>query len=118
MSFSRDIKKEILDNGFEDKQTGLSFLCGLIYSSAEYEVEESKVKNFVIPTDIEFLAEGIKSVLKRLYNREDVEIKDTFKISRREYFNVSIPSALNNSINPIFSFLFNFIFFIFVYSFY
>ena len=94
MSFSRDIKKEILENGFEDKERALSFLCGLIYSSAEYEVVGEEVKDFVIPTDIDFLVDGIKVVLKKLYNRDDVQIKDTFKISRREYFNVSFSNDL------------------------
>lgn len=94
MSFSRDIKKEILENGFEDKERALSFLCGLIYSSAEYEVVGEEVQNFVIPTDIDFLVDGIKVVLKKLYNRDDVQIKDTFKISRREYFNVSFSNDL------------------------
>lgn len=92
MSFSKDIKKEVLDNGFNSKECALAFLCGLVYSSAEYEVADNKVKNFVIPTDVEFLIDGVKGVVKHLYNREDLSLSEAFKISQRQYYNIEIPS--------------------------
>ena len=62
MSFSKDVKKEVLNNGFTSKERALAFLCGLIYSSAEYEVVDNEIKNFVIPTDIDFLLDYIKEL--------------------------------------------------------
>lgn len=94
MSFSKDIKKEILDNGFNQKENALAFLCGLIFSSAEYEVLGDIVKDFVIPTDVDFLIDGLKAIAKFLYNRDDIELKDTFKISQRQYYNIAFPSDL------------------------
>ncbi|MBQ9786042.1 MAG: DNA-binding protein WhiA [Clostridia bacterium] len=94
MSFSKDIKKEILDNGFNSKEHALAFLCGLIYSSAEYEVAEDKIKNFVIPTDVDFLIDGVKAVSKMLFNRNDLSISEAFKIIQRQYYNIEVPSDL------------------------
>ena len=48
MSFSKEVKKEILDNGFNKKEHAVAFLCGLIYSSAEYELKGDSVENFFI----------------------------------------------------------------------
>ena len=94
MSFSKDIKKEILSNGFKGRCSGLAFLCGLIYSSAEYEVEENIVKNFVIPTDLDFLIDYLKNITKELYGRDDLNLSSTFKISTTQYYNIAFPSDL------------------------
>ena len=68
MSFSKDVKKEVLNNGFEGNQRALAFLCGLVYSSAEYEVVGNQIKNFVIPTDVDFLVDGVNLACKILYS--------------------------------------------------
>lgn len=94
MSFSKDIKKEIVDNGFKEKDSALAFLCGLVFSSAEYEVVGNEIKDFVIPTDVDFLIDGLKNVVKFLYNKEDIYLKDTFKISQRQYYNIAIANDL------------------------
>ena len=98
MSFSKDIKREVLDNGFSSKENALAFLCGLIYSSAEYEVSGNNIKNFVIPTDVEFLIDGVKMATKMLFNCEDVTIENSFKINQRQYYNICIESALAKKI--------------------
>lgn len=98
MSFSKDIKKEILDNGFTSKECRLAFLCGLIYSSAEYEVVENNVKNFVIPTDVDFLIDAIKEIVKKDYGNYELTQELAFKINQRQYFNVCFPDELANKI--------------------
>ena len=48
MSFSKDVKKEILDNKFASREQCLAFLCGLLYSSAEYEINDNNIEKFII----------------------------------------------------------------------
>ena len=94
MSFSKEVKKEVLDNGFNSKECALAFLCGLIYSSAEYEVVGNEVINFVIPTDVKFLIDGVKVAINLLFGREDITQKEAFKINQRQYFNICFPNDL------------------------
>lgn len=98
MSFSKDVKKEILNNGFISKAHTLAFLCGLVYSSAEYEVVGSEIKNFVIPTDIDFLLEPLKDICKTMYGQNDLAIKEAFKIGKTQYYNIEFNSALAKQI--------------------
>jgi len=94
MSFSKDIKKEVLNNGFNSKERALAFLCGLIYSSAEYEVEDNKVKDMVISTDVDFLIDGVKEAVNLIFNRSDLTMENAFKINQRQYYNICIPNDL------------------------
>lgn len=94
MSFSKDVKKEVLNNGFEGNQRALAFLCGLVYSSAEYEVVENQIKNFVIPTDVDFLVDGVNLACKILYNQQDASISPAFKIGKTQYYNICLPEEL------------------------
>ena len=98
MSFSKDVKKEVLDNGFNSKEHALAFLCGLIYSSAEYEVRDNEILNFVIPTDVDFLIDGVKQATKILFNNEDITMQDAFKINQRQYFNICLNGDLAKKI--------------------
>lgn len=98
MSFSKDVKREILNNGFESKESSLAFLCGLVYSSAEYEVVDNEIKNFVIPTDIDFLLDSLKEITKKLYNNDELSIEPAFKIGRTQYYNIAFPSEIAKQI--------------------
>lgn len=94
MSFSKEIKKEILQNGFSSKDNCLAFLCGLIYSSAEYEVLGGEVKNFSISTDIDFLFDAVKHAINYLYNKDGVLMEDAFKINKTQYYSVKIEDEI------------------------
>ena len=98
MSFSKDVKIEILDNGFSSKENALAFLCGLIYSSAEYEVKGDEVLNFEIPTDVELLINGVKGAMQMLYGNDDLTLEDAFKINQRQYYKICIPNGLAKQI--------------------
>ncbi len=98
MSFSKEIKREILNNGFSSKESNLAFLCGLIYSSAEYDVCGDEVKNFTIPTDIEFLIGPINQVLQKLYETDGAKIEEAFKINKTQYYNIIINDQLAKQI--------------------
>jgi len=94
MSFSKDIKKEILENGFKGNASCLAFLCGLIYSSAEYEVNGIEVKNFVIPTDINFILEPLQIIIDHLYQGYKLTLEPAYKINNKQYYNVIFPNEL------------------------
>lgn len=94
MGFSKDVKKEILDNKFNSKEHALAFLCGLCYSSAEFEVVENEVQNFMITTEIDFLYEPLKEILGFLFNKNDIQIGEIFKIGYVQYYKISLPNDL------------------------
>lgn len=94
MSFSKDTKKEILENGFKSKEHCLAFLCGLVYSSAEYEVVEDSVKNFHIFTDLNFLCDYLKSATQMLYNKDEINVKPCYKISNMQYYDIEVQDEL------------------------
>lgn len=98
MSFSKDIKKEILDNGFQGKSHCLAFLCGLIYSSAEYEVNGKEVLNFVIPTDVDFILEPMQNAINMLYKNYTLTLEEAYKINNTQYYNVCFPNELAKKI--------------------
>ena len=94
MSFSKDIKKEILENGFQGKSHCLAFLCGLIYSSAEYEVNGKEITNFVIPTDVNFILEPIQNAINMLYSNYTLTLENAYKINNTQYYNICFPNEL------------------------
>lgn len=94
MSFSKDVKKEILDNGFLSRERCLAFLCGLIYSSAEYEVSGANVSNFSIVTDIDYLYNSLKSATKMLFNTEEITMEFAYKISTTNYYRIKFSNEL------------------------
>ena len=98
MSFSKDVKMEILNNGFSSKENALAFLCGLIYSSAEYEVNGDEVLNFEIPTDVEALIDGVKSATQMIYGYNNLVLEEAFKINQRQYYKICIPNEMAKNI--------------------
>ena len=98
MSFSKEIKKEILHNDFKSNSHLLSFLYGLFFSSAEFEVEDNNVKNFIIITDLNFLADFLKNFLKRLYNSSNIICVPCYKISDMQYYKIQIEDNLAKQI--------------------
>lgn len=94
MSFSKDVKREILNNGFKSAQKALAFLCGLIYSSATYQIKNDDVCNFFITTDVDFLFDYLKEVVQDLYKNGNLTIAERFKIGRANYYRISFESNL------------------------
>ena len=98
MSFSKEVKKEILDNGFSSVTRALAFLCGLVYSSVEYEVEDGHICNFYISTDIDFLIDYLKQITKKLYGSEELTIEEYFKIGQTKYYKIIFENNLAEKI--------------------
>lgn len=88
MGFSKDVKLEILNSDFSDKQKSLAFLCGLIYSSAEYEVNDNKVEHLFISTDLVELFDCLKNILQDVYNNNNISLVESFKISTTQYYQI------------------------------
>lgn len=98
MSFSKEVKQEILDNGFNSETRARSFLCGLIYSSVEYEVNDNNISNFFISTDLDFLIDYIKQITNSLYSRQDLSLENHFKIGKTPYYKIVFPNDLAEKI--------------------
>lgn len=92
MSFSKDIKKEIIANDLISKKQVLAFLCGLNFSSAKYELKDDRVQNYRITTDFEELRDYLDKLINYLYADCvcKVELSPAFKIGKTPYFDITI----------------------------
>ena len=95
MSFSKEIKKEIMSNDLSSKEQALAFLCGLNFSSAEYLLNDKKIEGYKITTDFEELKDYIQTLLAYVYgdNQAKVEILPAFNIGRTPYFYITLDNA-------------------------
>lgn len=98
MSFSKEVKKEILDNGFASPFMALAFLCGLFYSSAHFEINVNSISGCHITTDTDFLVDYLKQTTKKLYNNDEITIEPDFKIGQTEYYKISFANDLARQI--------------------
>ena len=98
MSFSKEIKLEILENGFKTDKQCLAFLCGLFYSSAEFEVNDNTVNNFHIITDLTFLEKYLNSICLKLYGSSNIKCEPTYKISSMQYYDIIVENSLAQKI--------------------
>ena len=93
MSFSKEIKREIMLNALSSKEQALAFLCGLNFSSAEYILQANNICDYKITTDIEELELYIKNLIEYIYDSQDnfyTQILPAFKIGKTPYFYITI----------------------------
>ena len=89
MSFSRQSKEEILKAKFEDENSALSFLSGLIHSCGQIEKKNNKI--FIkIVSDVERLFDYCQEIIKRLYGDDiKAEISDNYNINKNTYYEIA-----------------------------
>ncbi len=93
MSFSREIKDEIMSQPIEDDGC-LSFLCGLVMSIGK--LIDGKIQ---LVTDIYELFDYTNKILKRLYGQNaEITIFESSTINKTEYYNIDFDQALTQKI--------------------
>lgn len=93
MSFSREIKDEIMSKDIEDDGC-LSFLCGLIMSVGK--IVDGKIQ---LLTDIYELYDFTNKILKRLYGtNSSISIVESSTINKTEYYNIDFDKNLSQKI--------------------
>lgn len=93
MSFSREIKDEIMSQQIEDDGC-LSFLCGLIMSVGK--IIDGQIQ---IVTDIYELYDFTNVILKRLYGQNaNITIAESSTINKTEYYNIDFNKSLSEKI--------------------
>lgn len=93
MSFSKDVKKEVLDNGFASANLALAFLCGLFDASSHFKIEGNDITECYISTDIDFLFDHLKNIVSKIYKNAEMTCSQNFKIGQTEYFKISFDNA-------------------------
>ena len=84
MSFSKEVKKEVLLKEPQEDSLWLSFLSGLLNSSAIIDVENS---SFVLNTELNELAEKLNEVCKKIYGYvPTIENIKGHQIKKNDYF--------------------------------
>ena len=93
MSFSKDVKNEILSKNLEQDCCSLAFLSGLFSSSATIETQP-KI-DLVLNTDIEKLIEFISNITQKLYGQK-VNAKNckAYQIKKEDYFKINFEENL------------------------
>lgn len=93
MSFSKDIKNEILSKKIEDDYSCLAFLSGLFSSSANITL--SPTVNLSINTDLENLAPFVNDIVKQMYGKQaQVEICKSYQIKKTDFFRLTFEPSL------------------------
>ena len=88
MSFSRDIKKEILSASLDDSQS-LAFLSGLLNSSAEIFLEGNV--SLIISTEIYELTEKVNALLNKFYGKSaNIQTIPAHQIKKENYYKMEI----------------------------
>lgn len=96
MSFSKDVKKEILSKPSEQDCCGLAFLSGLFSSSAKIDTKNLTLS---INTDICELTDYINSIIKKLYGEEvKAEICQKYQIKKEDYYKINFEPNLAKQI--------------------
>ena len=96
MSFSKQVKNEILDKPFENDCCQLAFLSGLINSCGVYDINPYKLR---VGSDLEKLAPFIEKITKTLYG-ESIVISsiDNYGINKTTYHYIDFPENLAKKI--------------------
>lgn len=93
MSFSKDVKNEILSKAIEDDYSCLAFLSGLFSSSAVITLEPEV--SLTLNTDLENLAPYVNDIIKRMYGKSaEVEVCKSYQIKKEDYFKLSFEPSL------------------------
>lgn len=88
MSFSKEIKKEILTFKLDDDSKCLAFLSGLLNSSAHVNIDE---KVITLTTELEEVTKVICSLLKKFYGyTPDVTSCSAYQIKKDSYFKITV----------------------------
>lgn len=93
MGFSKQVKNEILNTKDISKQECLAFLCGLVYSSADFEIENLKIKNCTITSEVENLSQALNKYIQIVFNKDVILTeKESFKIGKMQYYTINVDS--------------------------
>ena len=93
MSFSKQVKEELLEQKVEDDDVALAFLCGVVRSIGKIETIKEQTNVYVV-TDVAGLYEYCNSILKMLYGDfAELEIAEKSIINKTLYYNIKFPES-------------------------
>ena len=93
MSFSRDVKNEILAKDINEDCCCLAFLSGLFSSSANIEIGQEV--NLTLNTDLENLAPFVNKIVQKMYGKQaQVEICKSYQIKKEDYYRLTFEPSL------------------------
>lgn len=93
MSFSRDVKNEILSLDIDQDCCCLAFLSGLFASSANIELGNDV--ELTLNTDLENLAPYVNKIIQKMYGKQaKVEICKSYQIKKEDYFRLTFEPSL------------------------
>lgn len=92
MSFSKQVKEELLKTQIEDDDSSLAFLCGIIKAIGKIELLPNGAE-ITLDTDVSGLYDYCNSILKHLYgDYAELEITEKAVINKTLYYNIKFPS--------------------------
>ena len=95
MSFSRDIKLQIMEHKLTNDCCELAFLCGLFHSCGQIKIENGQA-DLYLSTDLQKMYDFINDTLSSLYGEyAEIEIVDEYKINKTTYYKIIFPESLS-----------------------
>ena len=93
MSFSKQVKEELLKTKMEDDESSLAFLCGIIKAIGKIEFLHDDIE-VTLDTDVAGLYDYCNLILKNLYgDYAELEITEKAVINKTLYYNIKFPTS-------------------------
>jgi DNA-binding protein WhiA len=92
MSFSKQVKEELLQIGMDDDDMALAFLCGVVRSVGNIQVQDGQF-SIIVVTDVVQLYEYCNKIFKQLYgDYAELEIVEKSIINKTTYYSIKFPT--------------------------
>ncbi len=98
MSFAKDSKLEIIEEGIDDASLAQAFLCGLLHASGSIN-RNSEGLSVDIITDFKEIYGYLNDITQSLYGQKlSLDISDDHIINKTTYYRMTFPSSLSKQI--------------------
>lgn len=98
MSFSRNVKLEILKQNLDSDCCPFAFFNALIHATGEISIKDKKFALELI-TDMQELYGYCNNILKTLYDDYcELEIEDDYSINKRTYYRITFPDSVSQTL--------------------
>lgn len=98
MSFSKDVKIELLNGSEETADTAFAFLSGLLHGAGEIEKSAQGFKAYIV-TDLNELYQKVNDIVHALYGDYlELEIEDDYVINKTTYYRITFPVSIAQSV--------------------
>lgn len=95
MSFAKDSKLEIIEEGIEDADNAQAFISGILHSCGSL-TKNSQGINVDVVTDFREIFDYLSKLIEQLYGEKlSLEISDDYIINKTTYYRIKFPAEIS-----------------------